>query len=49
MASFYIEFIFYPLFCVIYKMYVTLKFDDNGSRRIHSVSDGDKEIVTNER
>ena len=33
----------------IYKMYVTLKFDDNGSCRIHSVSDGDKEIVTNER
>ena len=30
-------------------MYVTLKFDDNGSCRIHSVSDGDKEIVTNER
>ena len=25
-------------------MYVTLKFDDNGSCRIHSVSDGDKEI-----
>ena len=30
-------------------MYVTLKFDDNGSCRIHSVSHGDKEIVTNER
>ena len=30
-------------------MYVTLKFDDNGSCRIHSVSDGNKEIVTNER
>ena len=29
-------------------MYVTLKFDDNGSCRIHSISDGDKEIVTNE-
>ena len=35
---------------------VTLKFDDNGSCRIHSakrgeasVSDADKEIVTNER
>ena len=28
---------------------VTLKFDDNGSCRIYSVSDGDKEIVTNER
>ena len=28
---------------------VTLKFDDNGSCRIHSVSDGDKEIVPNER
>ena len=30
-------------------MYVTLKFDYNGCCRIHSVSDGDKEIVTNER
>ena len=30
-------------------MYVTLKFGDNGCCRIHSVSDGDKEIVTNER
>ena len=36
--------------------YVTLKFDDNGRCRIHSmkrckasISDGDKEIVTNER
>ena len=29
--------------------YVTLKFDDNGSCSIHSVSDGDKEIVPNER
>ena len=29
--------------------YVTLKFDDNGSCRIHSVSDGDKEIAPNER
>ena len=28
---------------------MTLKFDDNGSCMIHSVSDGDKEIVTNER
>ena len=28
---------------------VTLKFDDNGSCRIHRVSDRDKEIVTNER
>ena len=28
---------------------MTLKFDDNGCCRIHSVSDGDKEIVTNER
>ena len=33
----------------LYKMYVTLKFNDNGRCRIHSVSDGDKEIVTNER
>ena len=33
----------------IYKMYVTLKFDDNEYCRIHSVSDGDKEIVTNKR
>ena len=30
-------------------MYVTLKFDDNGSCRIHSICDGDKEIVTNKR
>ena len=30
-------------------MYVTLKFDDNGCCRIHSVSDADKEIVNNER
>ena len=29
--------------------YVTLKFDDNGCCRIHGVSDGDKEVVTNER
>ena len=29
--------------------YVTLKFDDNGSCRIHRVSDGGKEIVTDER
>ena len=29
-------------------MYVTLKLDDSRCR-IHSVSDGDKEIVTNER
>ena len=28
---------------------VTLKFDDNGSCRIHGVSKGDEEIVTNER
>ena len=33
----------------IYKMYVTLKFDDNGCCRIHSISDRDKKIVTNER
>ena len=30
-------------------MYVTLKLDDNGCCRIHSVSDGNEEIVTNER
>ena len=40
------------LFCkivyIIYKMYLTLKLGDNGYR-IHSVSDGDKEVVTNER
>ena len=31
-------------------MYVTLKFDDNGCCRIHSVShDGNRWIVTNER
>ena len=29
-------------------MYVTLKLDDSGCR-IHSISDGNKEIVTNER
>ena len=29
--------------------YVTLKFDDNGSCKIHSAKHGDKEIVTNER
>ena len=29
-------------------MYVTLKLNDSGCR-IHSISDGDKEIVTNER
>ena len=29
--------------------YVTLKFDDNGCCRIHSISDGYKEIVTTER
>ena len=29
-------------------MYVTLKLDDSGCR-IHSVSDGNEEIVTNER
>ena len=28
---------------------VTLKFDNNGSCRIHRISKGDKEIVTNER
>ena len=30
-------------------MYVTLRFDDNGCCRIYSISDGNKEIVTNER
>ena len=29
--------------------YVTLKFDDKGRCRIHSISDGDKEIVTNKK
>ena len=29
--------------------YVTLKFDDNGSCKIHRAKQGDKEIVTNER
>ena len=34
----------------IYKMYVTLKLDDNGCCRIHSISDdGNGWIVTNER
>ena len=28
---------------------MTPKFDDNGCCRVHSISDGDKEIVTNER
>ena len=28
---------------------VILKFDDNGSCKIHGVSDGDKEVVTNKR
>ena len=35
-----------PQMCIVC---VTLKFDDNGCCRIHRVSDGDKEIVTNER
>ena len=35
-----------PQWC---EAYMTLKFDDNGCCRIHRVSDGDKEIVTNER
>ena len=55
-ASFYMGFIFLPkiLKKLIYnfvsyiKMYVTLKLDDIGCR-IHSISDGDIEIVTNER
>ena len=29
-------------------MYVTLKLDDNGCK-IHSISDGNEEIITNER
>ena len=29
-------------------MYVTLKFDDNGSCRIHSISDGDQETVADQ-
>ena len=33
---------------IIYKMYVTLKLDDSGCR-IHSVADGNEEIVTNQR
>ena len=34
----------------IYKMYMTLKFDDNGCCRIHSISDdGNGWIITNER
>ena len=35
-----------PQSCIAY---VTLKFDDNGSCRIHRDSKGDKEIVTNEK
>ena len=30
-------------------MYVTLKLDDNGCCRIHSISDGNEEIITNDR
>ena len=48
------------IFFMLYKMYVTLKLDDiwwgrvatpisQGPCRIHVISDGDKEIVTNER
>ena len=29
--------------------HMTFEFDDNGSCRIHSIFDGDKEIVTNKR
>ena len=29
--------------------YTTLKFDDNGCCRVHSISDGDQEIATNEK
>ena len=37
-------------FNLLYKMYVTLKFDDNGCCRIHSISDdGNGWIVTNKR
>ena len=37
-------------FNLLYKMYVTLKLDDNGCCRIHSISDdGNGWIVTNER
>ena len=37
-------------FNLLYKMYVPLKFDDNGCYRIHSISDdGNGWIVTNER
>ena len=32
---------------IIYKMYVTLKLDDSGCR-IHSISDENEEIITNE-
>ena len=35
-----------PQMCIAY---VTLKFDDKGSCRIHGVSKGDKEIVINKR
>ena len=30
-------------------MYMTLKLDDNGSCRIHSISDRNREIATNDR
>ena len=50
MVSFLYRVYFFTQNFVSYiKMYVTLKIDDNGSCRIHSVSDADKEIVTNER
>ena len=39
--------IFLLFLYIIYKMYVTLKLDDSGSR-IHSVPDGNEEIVTNQ-
>ena len=35
-------------FFILYKMYVTLKLDDSGCR-INGISDGNEEIVTNER
>ena len=36
------------IFFILYKMYVTLKLDDSGCI-IQSISDGNEEIVTNQR
>ena len=48
MTPFHIEIIFSLFLYIIYKMYMTLKLDDNRCR-IHSISDGNEEIVTSQR